>query len=412
VTDAAEAPDGAASAALQSTVYLATFFIRFGFGITLSLYAFYLGSSFGTSGIAAAAAPAVEASTVIFWGILADRYGRLPVLKAGLMVGASMLLLMSTTRDVLVQGFLNAIFGISSAAILAASLAVTGDLHDRSNAGRAMGWFDAVNLFGWIAGFASGYFLVYLVNGVAYPGHLAGAFLIGAGAVLLALAIVLVRTRGYGEVLHTSILRLDKIRAAVLDPDILLVVLPWGGVYMLIGAILFYLGPAATGLHIPLWELGAGIIVGGSLLLASQPFYGRLADRWGRSRVMMVGILGFLGVLVAAALLLGFPGAPTPVTYGGYGLLGVSALAALALGPSSLAALSDLSRTISRATTMSLYGVVIASGMAIGLVLYTLLAHALGNQGIAVFFGFVGAYLGGLTLVRLSRRAHGDHRIS
>lgn len=389
---------------VQTTVYLATYFIRFGFGITLSLYAFYLGPDFETSGLAAAAAPAVEASTVLFWGILADRFGRFPVLKTGLVIGAAMLLLMSTTRDLLVQGLLNAVFGISSAAILAASLAVTGDLHGKTTTGRAMGWFDAVNLFGWISGFSGGYLAVSAVDGVDHPGRLSFAFLIGAGAVLIALGIVLWRSRGLHETTHPSILQLDRVRAAILDPDILLVVLPWGAVYMLIGALLFYLGPAASSVHIPLWELAIGILVGGSVLLASQPSYGKLADRWGRARVMLIGILGFLGVLAAASVLIADPSAPVLVAYPAYGLLGVSAIAALALGPSSLAALSDLAATTSRATTMALYGVVIAAGMASGLVLYTLLEHVLGSLGIAVFFGVVAAFLVVLTVLRVYRQ--------
>lgn len=398
------APDAPSRAptpgALQTTVYLATFLIRFGFGITLSLYAFYLGPGFESTGLAAAAAPAVEASTVLLWGVLADRFGRFPVLRAGLIVGAAMLALMSTTRAIVAQSLFNAIFGISSAAILAASLAVTGDLHEKATTGRAMGWFDAANLFGWIAGFSGGYFVVGLVHGDAHPERLSFAFLLGAAAVLLALVLVEARTWGYREVRNRSVLHLHDVREAVLNPRILLVVLPWGAIYMLIGALLFYLGPAASGLHIAFWELALAILVGGSLLLASQPFYGRLSDRWGRSRVMMIGIVGFLGLLAAGGALISIPKLPIWAAYSCYGVLGLSALAALALGPSSLAALSDLSAKVSRATTMALYGLVIASGMAMGLVLYTFLDHELGNLGIGLFFAIVGAFLIVLTVLR------------
>lgn len=402
MTEEALSPSSPDAPRVLTTVYLSTFFIRFGFGITLSLFAFYLGVNSLSTGAAAALAPTLEASTVVFSGILADRYGRFPVLKAGLLLGATMLFLMSTTRDALDEAVLNAIFGVASGAILASSLAVTGDLNPQSTTGHAMGWFDAVNLFGWIAGFGSGYIMVFLVNGVQQPVHLAAAFWIGAAAVLLALGIVVWRTRSFVEVAHPSILHLDRIRKALLDPDIVLVVLPWASIYMLVGALLIYLGPTAALFHVPLWELGGGIFAGGSLLMASQPFYGRLTDRWGRAPVQTIGIVGFLGILASASVLFLVTN-NTWVTYGAGGVLGISALAALAFGPSSLAGLSDLAARISRGTTMSLYCLIIAGGMAVGISLFWLLKVNLGNEGIGVFFVIVGGFLVVVVLLRQLR---------
>lgn len=407
MTEEALSPSSPDAPKVLTTVYLSTFFIRFGFGITLSLFAFYLSATAYSTGLAAALAPALEASTVVVSGILADRFGRFPVLRVGLLLGAAMLLLMSTTRDPFDEAVLNALFGVASGAILASSLAITGDLNPQSSTGHAMGWFDAVNLFGWIAGFGSGYITVFEVHGVEHPAHLTVAFWIGAAAVLFAFVIVSVRTRSFREVAHPSILHLDRLRKALLDPDILLVVLPWASIYMLIGALLIYLGPVANAAQLPLWELGLGIFVGGSLLLASQPYYGGLTDRWGRGPVQNIGLVGFLGALASASLLLLVPN-NLEVEYGGGAVLGISALMALAFGPSSLAALSDLAARISRGTTMSLYCMVIAAGMSAGIALfYTLMAWQTathrGNDGVAIFFLIIGGFLVAVVTLRAYR---------
>lgn len=386
---------------LLPTVFLATFFIRFGFGITTSVFFFYLGSNVETVGLAAAAAPAIEFSTVLLSGMASDRYGRFVVLQGGLLLGAGLLVLMSMTREALFQTLMNGFFGLSSGAILAASLAIIGDTSGRGERGLEMGRFDAANLFGWIAGFAFGYITVSAVQGQKFPDHLRVAFLVGAVMVMVALALVFYETRGLWEVGRPEVFSRERLREAILDPDILLVVLPWATIYMLLGALFTFLGSAADSLKVPLWELGGVIAVGGSILLLTQPFYGKLADRWGRTPVMAIGVLGFLGVLAAGGWIAvrGFD----LVALGG---IVVSAVAALAFGPSSLAALTDLSRRITRGTTMALYSMMIAIGMALGLLLSSGLYVLLGNRGVAVFFGIVAAFLITLTVLRLAR----EHR--
>lgn len=396
---------------LLPMVFLATFFIRFGFGITVSIFAFYLGAgqsnSVETVGLAAAAAPLIEMSSVLWSGLLADHVGRFPVLRAGLALGAVLLVLMATNRDVWVQALLSGLFGLSSGAILASSLAIIGDATPAKERGSEMGRFDAVNLFGWIMGFAVGYMLVSLFDGSGHtPARLAPSFLFGAVAVASALLLVLLRARHIVEKRGAHFFDLARFRSAVLDPDILLVVLPWATIYMLLGALFTFLGTAATSQQIGLhpWELGAAVAVGGSLLLFTQPFYGRLADRRGRAPIMGVGIVGFLGILLFGSIIAWDNGlSPAYIGYPAVAGLGLSALAALAFGPSSLAALADLSKRISRGTTMALYSLMIAAGMFVGISLSSGLFTWLGNRGVVLFFGLIAAFLVTLTLLRSSR---------
>jgi hypothetical protein len=99
--------------------------------------------------------------------------------------------------------------------------------------------------------------------------------------------------------------------------------------------------------------------------------------------------------MLFASLLLAY-GFSIPLGVG----LGLAAVAALAYGPAALAALADLSRTLSRATTMAIYSLTISLGMILGLVGATQLEARLGNAGLYVFFGSISAALVVLTTLK------------
>ncbi len=381
-------------------VFETTFFVRFGFGLTVSIFASYLvgrsagidAGAVGTVGLVSALAPIGEFSTVLLSGAAADRYGRFPVLFAGTGLAAVLLALVSLTRDPLALGALNLLFGVASGAILAASLAVVGDDARRSRRGYEMGRFDAVNLLGWILGFALGFGAL----GTLSNPELVWPFRAGSVALALGLAAAYLLVRGRAEPpARTPGEPLRTVLAAALRRDVLVVTLPWFVIYMLIGTVFVFLGTAATGAGLPATDLAAIIGGGGLLLLLTQPSFGRLADRYGRMRLMLVGAAGFVSLLVTAAFLAAY--GPLPVLLG---IAGVSALAALAYGPAALAALTDLTQRLSRATTMAVYSLTISLGMLVGLLVSTQLYSRYGAPGLDVFFGGVAAGLIALTLVR------------
>lgn len=383
-------------------VLVATFFVRLAFGITLAVFASYItqhstglaGNDVGIAGVVSAMAPVGEFSTVLFSGALADRYGRWPVLLSGMAGAAVLFALVALTRNVVALGALNLLFGVGSGAILAASLAVIGDRAQGDHRGYEMGRFDAVNLFGWTAGLGIGLgFLGSLPND-----RLGLVFALGAGLLAVGLVVTLRLIRG-SELYHgTPQYSFSTVLANIFRKSVLLVTLPWLVIYVLIGTVLVFIGPATVGAGISPTLVGVVIAVGGAVLVVTQPYYGRLADRHGRTRLMTVGVIGFVGAMASACVLIA---QGTPLQIPTVVALGVSAVVALAYGPAALAALADLSHQMSRATTMAIYSLTISLGMVIGIAGSAELYAHFADDGLYAFFGSVGAALVLLTIARI-----------
>jgi len=385
-------------------VLVATFFVRLGFGLTLAVFASYIlgrstgltGSNVGAAGLISAMAPVGEFSTVLLSGALADRYGRWPVLFSGMAAAAVLFAVAATTRDRYALGAINLVFGVASGAILAASLAVVGDRADEAHRGYEMGRFDAMNLFGWVGGFALGFGLL----GALPNDRLDLVFAGGAVALAGGLGVTAWLLRGAPTYHGTRAYSFRNVIQNVFRRSVLLVTLPWLVIYMLIGTALVFLGTAAQGIGISTTSLALVIGGGGAVLVVTQPYYGGLADRFGRNRLLTVGAIGFVGAMGCASLLLAYG-----VTYPILGGLGLSVILALAYGPAALAALADLTLEMSRATTMAIYSVTISLGMLVGLIASTGLYSRYGNAGIYVFFGLVSAGLILLTVARIRETA-------
>ncbi len=399
MTGAPAIPAASAQRRALLAVFSSTFFVRFAFGITTAVFASYITRSTagigqgeaGVVGIVSAMAPAGELATVLLSGALADRYGRFPVLFSGIGASAVIFALKSTTRAPVALGGLNLLFGVASGAILAASLGLIGDWSGADERGLEMGRFDAMNLSGWVGGFAFGFAALGLVDNAT----LWFVFVVGAGVLTVGLFSARRLIRGLPVHAAGSSYVFREVLRQVFRRSVLLVTLPWLVIYMLIGTALIFLGSAANGVGVST-ELLAGIIaIGGLLLVLTQPYFGRLSDRWGRNRLMTSGAIGFVSLMVFASLVVAF-GARVELLVG----LGASVLPALAYGPAALAALADLSVEISRATTMAIYSLLISAGMVLGLVSSTGLFALFGNPGLYVFFGSIAGALVLLTVAR------------
>ncbi len=380
-------------------VFVATFFVRFAFGITISVFTCYLtgrctglsGGDIGTAGEVNALAPIGEFTTVLFCGAAADRWGRFPVLYTGMGGAAALMFLISDTRSPLALGAANLAFGVASGAILASSLAVVAEFSGSEERGYEMGRFDAMNLFGWISGFAFGLGAEeFLSNGL-----LASVFVAGSAALLAGLLVSIALARNLRAHPRSSSFAFRTVVRSAFRTTVLVVTLPWLVIYSLIGAALSFLGPSASAIGIRPSYLALAIAGGGALLVVSQPYFGKLADRQGRTRMMTVGAVGFILTMLFASLLVAY-GDPWYLLVG----IGVSVLMALSYGPAALAALADLARELNRATTMAIYSLTISLGMFVGLLASTSLFSRFGPDGLYPFFGSIAAVLGILTGLR------------
>ncbi len=378
----------------------ATFLVRFAFGITTAVFASYIAghstgfahSEYGTVGLVTSLASIAEFLTVLFSGVAADRWGRWRVLVAGMASAALVTALFTATRDPFALGGLNFAFGVASGAILASSLAIVADEAPGGVRGHAMGRFDAVNLAGWIIGFAVG----LATWGSVSNAQLAWVFVIGTVALVAGLLFVRTILRRYPPAPRPTAPRTPFPFARVFRKDVLVVTLPWLVIYMLIGTALVFLGVSAGGVGISPIYLAVIIAIGGGLLTLTQPGFGRLADRFGAMPLMMVGTAGFVLVLAGGGWL-AYVGVlqVIPVV-----LIALGTVGALAYGPAALSALAELSSSISRATTMAVYTLCISLGMTLGLLLSTQLYSAWGGLALDVYFGGIAAVLVALAVVR------------
>jgi DHA1 family tetracycline resistance protein-like MFS transporter len=214
-------------------------------------------------------------------GWLADRWGRKPVLMAGLLVQAVLSLAYLAVTDPLLFVVLRLVEGVASAAVLPSARAVVADVVKPEQRGEAYGIFGAFFNAGFLIGPAAG----GLLATTGYASAFVGAVLCR----LVALGIVLAFVPG--AVLPHAAIQQDPVSREGHAQRSQLFRLPLVGGYVLAFGDYLYLGFDLA--LMPLWmhdHLGASVAVIGlayvswaapSILLS--PIGGRLADRAHRS---------------------------------------------------------------------------------------------------------------------------------
>src|SRR5438874_12977860 len=107
-----------------SATYVSLFLIRVAFGVSLVTFPLYVKGSDTTFSLVATSSPLLELITIVFAGVLIDKYGRKGVLRTALWLAAVSLYGLALTRAPLLLGFINALHGIASAFILCTALHV------------------------------------------------------------------------------------------------------------------------------------------------------------------------------------------------------------------------------------------------------------------------------------------------
>lgn len=344
-------------------------------------------------GLVALAIPAYvvpQALAILFVGPISARLGRRRVIRVCLLLFA--VLTAATAGTSQVDAFIvwRVLAGVSAAGVVPISLTLIGDVVPYARRGHAVGWFFGAIAGGTAAGAALGALLEPVLGWRAL--FLVIALLLGVVFVAAVATQALPPTRpagivppswrevwcGYGRLL--TLARAQRTYAYVLLNAILI-----SGVFTWLGVYLHnYYGLGETDIGLTLLGYGIpGLLFG--------PFIGRLADRYGRARIIPIGVALTGTCALALALPLPLNGARI-------------AIVALSLG-------FDLTHPLLAAITTNLPGergqsvAVMAfclfGGFGVGSLLFQA-ALALGFAGALTLFGAV-AWCAALAAVRLFR---------
>jgi MFS family permease len=397
-------------ARLLSSFYVATFSVRFSFGISLITFAAYVSEASNVVyGLVVSASPLVEIMTVLWVGVAIDKYGRRNFLLAGLGIASLGLFGLALTRDTLLLAALKGVHGFAAGLILVSSLALIADYAARGSRGREMGVFDFVNLFGWILGITLGFVFLNM-----FRDNLSTTFLVSGSVALAGLAYAWFNVHEPKQeqfVSERKDVGLKAIREALGQRRIAFLILPWFAVFLLISSALAFIPralnasqapvdtahatSAVTSLSVDIGSLAPYILVGGVVFLATQIVFGRLSDKYGRIPLMFIGSAGFaVATTIAAVVVLATPHPrgemPTAALQAALPFIGIPAFLSLAFGPSALAALADAAAKKAHGTTMSLYSLVVSAGWTIGAPLVGLLNDSYGVDGVVAVFAIAG----------------------
>lgn len=340
---------------LASPLYISVFLMRFSFGLVLFTLPLYLPrqefSNF-VVGIIAAAYPVTEIIAAPAIGVLVDRYGRRRWIYFGLTLSTLALFAFTLNTAVGYLVIVHAIQGLAAAMIVVSTLTMVTDVSTAANRGREMGIYDFANLGGYVVGISAAGLLVR-TNFLVAPFYF-GSALAAAGAIFAYLRVREKKT----HVLRSALSPVQTLRLLLTDKRAAAMFPIWLSVTTFIGMALTFgprFGPS------PLFT--SFFIAGVVLVLAfSQPFFGHLSDRYGRDRLMMLGMVSLIGLFATVITLLRdrldlMYAAPFLVVFG---------VGSFAFAPAALASLGDLAPERGRGTTMGIYSVVISLGTVIG----------------------------------------------
>jgi MFS family permease len=354
---------------------------RVGFGVIIIIFPSYISRSSDIAvAFALAAYPILEAASALPMGRLCDTRGRRIIFAASLAYMAVLMASIGLTRNIFAIAGIHALMGIGAAGVTVSSLTMITDLTRVSNRGVGMGTFDFANI--------GGYALGLLIGGrleAEFSSDLSYAFFVTGAAVAASFAVSILALKEPPHSSESGAVALNPFRA--LDQRTKAILPLWVSITSLIG-IVFFLPRALAAIGLRGGATAALLFAGIVLIGAGSIGFGALSDRVGRTKVLVVGVLGLMGLLLTASISIQ---AGSKGLLAAFPLIGVFALATSALVPSILATVGDRARETMRGSAMGLYSVMLSGGIAVG-TLVAGYAHSVGGlTGIlaagAVIFG-------------------------
>ena len=355
-------------------LYAAILASRVGFGVIIIIFPSYIkGVSDIAAALALAAYPIFEAGAAIPMGRFCDTGGRKRIFVVSLGFMAIMMVFVGLTNNIYAVATVHALMGIGAAGVTVSTLTMITDLTRETNRGTGMGAFDFVN----VGGYAIGLLLGTIMDSV-FKANLSLAFfstsVIVASAFLVG-AIVIVeplhQRSASGWTTDLNPFRSMDARAKVIIPI-------WLGVTILLGMV-FFLPRAFERVGLAGGTTGGILLAGVFILGVGSIGFGALSDTVGRTKVLLVGVAGMMGLLISLSFSFnsGVGG-----LYRNLPVISVFALATSALVPTILATVGDKALLERRGSMMGLYSVMLSGGTAIGTLVAGTVHHISGLTGI------------------------------